>query len=353
MAKTITTEGAVHTGSAKAIHVNMMTDTIIANMSPEGLRSIMRGLVGTDSNVAVLLDTLAAQYLAKTRPTSIPKLFESTSRGPKPMAALFELQSRYRCLMGCGLGFESAATLCSVLRQTELLDWDEGSAEGEALLDTLATIDGDIVQVVTAIQKELWQPSGARAMSTHELAILDEMRNGLMACREHALSHRREFVFERGWSRLQNLDGVSSVRSPTANHDFVPTSNVLETIQLGHLVVPRMFMGLWQFSSPAWGTASRSKINGHFRKHVDAGFTAYDMADHYGDAEVTFGQFRSSQPDASSIFCMTKWCVFEATQISKEVVTANITERVKNINAGSVELLQFHWQDVRHRSFYL
>jgi hypothetical protein len=69
----------------------------------------------------------------------------------------------------------------------------------------------------------------------------------------------------------------------------------IEYFQLGSLSVPRMFMGelgehglgkilkiadrvilgLWQFSSPAWGTASTSKINKDFRKHVDAGFTAY------------------------------------------------------------------------------
>jgi len=104
-------------------------------------------------------------------------------------------------------------------------------------------------------------------------------------------------------------------------------------------------MGLWQFSSPAWGTAPTSKIKRHFRKHIDAGFTAYDMADHYGDAEVIFGQFRSSQPDAHNIYCATKWAVFEPISISKESVAANISERLTNINAEHVELLQFHWQN--------
>lgn len=69
------------------------------------------------------------------------------------------------------------------------------------------------------------------------------------------------------------------------------------------------------------------------------------MADHYGDAEVTFGGFRSSQPDSNEIYCATKWCVFEPTVISKEIVDAAITERLRNLNSKTVELLQFHWQD--------
>jgi hypothetical protein len=56
---------------------------------------------------------------------------------------------------------------------------------------------------------------------------------------------------------------------------FIASDIALESVRLGEIEVPRMFMGLWQFSSPAWGTASRSKIDTHFRKHVDAGFIAY------------------------------------------------------------------------------
>ncbi|TVY50925.1 Flagellar radial spoke protein 5 [Lachnellula cervina] len=56
------------------------------------------------------------------------------------------------------------------------------------------------------------------------------------------------------------------------------------------------------------------------------------MADHYGDAEVTFGQFRSAQPDAANVFCATKYCVFESVTITEEVVKANITERLRKIS---------------------
>lgn len=49
----------------------------------------------------------------------------------------------------------------------------------------------------------------------------------------------------------------------------------IETFRLGDRDVPRIFGGLWQMSSPAWGTAPRSKIIKQFKKHVDAGFFAF------------------------------------------------------------------------------
>jgi aryl-alcohol dehydrogenase-like predicted oxidoreductase len=55
--------------------------------------------------------------------------------------------------------------------------------------------------------------------------------------------------------------------------------------------LPRLFSGLWQLSSPAWGIAPRSKIMQQFSKHVESGLTAFDMADHYGDAEILFVSF--------------------------------------------------------------
>jgi aryl-alcohol dehydrogenase-like predicted oxidoreductase len=74
------------------------------------------------------------------------------------------------------------------------------------------------------------------------------------------------------------------------------------------------------------------------------------MADHYGDAEVVLGKFRSTLSNPAEIFCATKYCVFQATTATKEVVTANIDQRVKR--TGGVDLLQFHWQDVGAKYSY-
>ena len=51
----------------------------------------------------------------------------------------------------------------------------------------------------------------------------------------------------------------------------------METIQLGApgLEVPRLWVGLWQLSSGAWGTAPASKIRKAMQKHVEDGYTAF------------------------------------------------------------------------------
>ena len=41
------------------------------------------------------------------------------------------------------------------------------------------------------------------------------------------------------------------------------------------LDVPRIWTGLWQLSSPAWGTAPAARIRKEMLKHVSKGFTAF------------------------------------------------------------------------------
>jgi aryl-alcohol dehydrogenase-like predicted oxidoreductase len=82
-----------------------------------------------------------------------------------------------------------------------------------------------------------------------------------------------------------------------------------------------------------------------FMEYISNGFTAFDMADHYGDAEVIFGQMRSSLSDTETVFGATKYCIFHQTTINAEVVRANITERCQRMSAEHIDLLQFHWQD--------
>lgn len=264
---------------AKAAHVNMMTDTIIANMPSEGLRTIMRGLLGVDPKVTTKLNALAVEYLATTRPTTTPILFDNGEAAP----ALFDWQRRYRCMMGCGMGFESMNLLLEVIRQIQSPEILQKKVISESLLDVLAVVDADVVQSVTAVQKELLTNAGTRKMSSREIDITQSLLTSLVECQRH--QRGEEFPFERGLSRIQKLEGMPNLAISHQDSQVKITSasnpelclNSIERFHLGQSRVPRMFMGLWQFSSPAWGTASKSKINKHFRKHVDAGFTAYGM----------------------------------------------------------------------------
>lgn len=267
--------------SAKANHVNMMTDTIIANMPTEGLRSIMRGMLGGDATITLNFHKLASTYLTSTRPATIPTLFRDLNGVPGPTSSFGDIQSRYRCLMGCGNAFESMQLLTQVLRQVHDLKWNEGTKEGEDFLDILTVVDGDIVQSVTAVQKTLLTSSGMKPMELADAKVVTDLKGILAACQVSSSNKGQAFVFERGMSCLEKLiygtskKVVSKSNGINGGNGFISSEIALESVKLGEIEVPRMFMGLWQFSSPAWGTASRPKIDRHFRKHVDAGLIAY------------------------------------------------------------------------------
>ncbi|KAF8956849.1 NADP-dependent oxidoreductase domain-containing protein [Flammula alnicola] len=112
-----------------------------------------------------------------------------------------------------------------------------------------------------------------------------------------------------------------------------------ETFRLGPFVTPRIWIGF----------ASVSKIRDGMARHVEMGYTAF--ADHYGSAEILFGQFRESFASAEQIVGATKWCVFKHVNPSKSVVQAVIHERMERMRSKRVDLLQFHWQDYSDKGY--
>jgi len=129
------------------------------------------------------------------------------------------------------------------------------------------------------------------------------------------------------------------------------TLPTIEKINLGPLVVPRVWNGLWQLSSPSWGTAPTGRIRREMARHVDQGYYAFDMADHYGSAEQLFGQFRQSLASPSEVVGATKWCIFRPTVVTRAVVEDAIKERNLRMRTDHVDLLQIHWQDYSDKSY--
>lgn len=125
----------------------------------------------------------------------------------------------------------------------------------------------------------------------------------------------------------------------------------LETFELGPFTVPRIWVGLWQLSSNAWGSAPTAKIRRGMARHVELGYNAFDMADHYGSAEILFGQFRETLPESERVIGATKWCVFRQVEPSRSVAEAVVRERMKRMRTTSVDLLQFHWQDYSDKGY--
>ncbi|KAH6974349.1 NADP-dependent oxidoreductase domain-containing protein [Ilyonectria sp. MPI-CAGE-AT-0026] len=326
---------------ASTAHVNMMTDTIIANLPAEGLRAIMRSLLASHPEVTGAFERETRSYIQESALAAL-----NSTRTLVNMNNLKETQYIIRCMVGSGLCFQSLPLLSKLVVQG--MDSELKSAESESFL---ASVDGDIVQTMTAVQKTLFVMKGVRKLSDDENVLLETLYLALVECQTISREANREYPYVRGLAATANVSGAPQSNDMDLEPRYFQEINTVplpveiqETFRLKDRHLPRIFSGLWQMSSPAWGAAPTSKIVSQFSKHVQGGFTAFDMADHYGDAEVIFGRFRSSYPHKDSIFAATKYCVFHPMEVSREVIRDNVSERCQRLQQAKIDLLQFHWQ---------
>jgi hypothetical protein len=52
-------------------------------------------------------------------------------------------------------------------------------------------------------------------------------------------------------------------------------SHPQETFLLGPFTVPRVWVGLWQLSSNAWGSASAAKVRQAMARHAELGYNSF------------------------------------------------------------------------------
>ena len=110
------------------------------------------------------------------------------------------------------------------------------------------------------------------------------------------------------------------------------------------LNISRLVCGLWQVADlekdgellDPVETAPRLKA------YAEAGFDSFDMADHYGSAELITGELIAQSPKDTSVRAFTKWCP-EPGPMTPEIVRAGVQERLDRLKVEAVDLLQFHW----------
>ncbi|KAK8058574.1 hypothetical protein PG994_009022 [Apiospora phragmitis] len=320
----------------------MMTDTIIKNLPADGLRVIMRSLLAAHPEITVTFEAETRTYVQET---ALPAATRSASKTDAQW--LDSTQNTARCMVGCGLCYQALPLVGNLANQALDLSL-RGEEERAGVSDRLASIDGDIVQATTAVQKTLLVPSGVRELSGGELILVRNLHQVLMDGRQSAAKASMEYPYSRAFAAVSGLLGslVGEDCEQVTNlgeTGEAPLSSP-ETFTLNGRKLPRVFSGLWQLSSPAWGSAPTAKILSQFVKHVRGGFTAFDMADHYGDAEIIFGRFRSAYPHKEALFAATKYCVFHPLTVTRDAVRANVSERCQRLQTQRIDLLQFHWQ---------
>lgn len=113
------------------------------------------------------------------------------------------------------------------------------------------------------------------------------------------------------------------------------------------LRICRIVNGMWQVSGAHGRIDPKAAIQNMF-DYLAAGFTTWDLADHYGPAEDFIGEFRrqlaASRGGAalSSVQAFTKW-VPRPGRMTRQIVQDNIAISLRRMGVETLDLLQFHW----------
>jgi aryl-alcohol dehydrogenase-like predicted oxidoreductase/enamine deaminase RidA (YjgF/YER057c/UK114 family) len=80
--------------------------------------------------------------------------------------------------------------------------------------------------------------------------------------------------------------------------------------------------------------------------YAAAGFDAFDMADHYGSAEVITGTLLAS-PQGQGVRAFTKWCP-PPGPMTAAVVREGVERALQRLRVERIDLMQFHWWTFEH-----
>src|SRR5690349_11819006 len=115
------------------------------------------------------------------------------------------------------------------------------------------------------------------------------------------------------------------------------------------LAIQRLLNGLWQVSGGHGLIDPRRAVASMLALHA-AGFTTWDLADHYGPAEDFVGAFRRrfaaehGEARLGEIQAFTKW-VPPPGPMTRRIVEEAIGVSLRRIGTQRLDLLQFHWWD--------
>ena len=114
------------------------------------------------------------------------------------------------------------------------------------------------------------------------------------------------------------------------------------------LSISRLVCGLWQVADIEKGGETIDPERGAdaLEAYAKAGFDTFDMADHYGSAEVITGRLLARYPDKRPL-AFTKWCP-EPGPMTADIVRKGVQERLDRLGVQKVDLLQFHWWTFEH-----
>ena len=235
---------------------------ILGPVPPELLRSALRSLVSIPSNQKLFSSTMRSKLEAAS---------------PPPLTDQAAYLAHARCIFAAKLSQEAVslyapytASLIMVIksnfsRLTEFIAANPDIASPEI-------VGGDIVQAMQSL-KESTTTKDTRL----EISLSELLKKISGHPQKESLARARRQVED-----TLSLFFGTPLSLPSQLRDLKPAeSSNVELSTIGHAQVPRLFNGLWQLASPAWGSASAASQTSALVHLAEKGLIAADMADHY------------------------------------------------------------------------
>ncbi|MFV2054720.1 aldo/keto reductase [Aliiroseovarius sp. YM-037] len=110
--------------------------------------------------------------------------------------------------------------------------------------------------------------------------------------------------------------------------------------------IRRLITGLWQMADQE-RDGKPFDLDGAAEAllaYARAGFDTFDMADHYGSAEIVAGMVHKAMREAGEVppTILTKWCP-PPGDMTADVVRAGVETALERLQVPSVDVMQFHW----------
>ncbi|MDQ6436086.1 aldo/keto reductase [Mesorhizobium sp. LHD-90] len=115
------------------------------------------------------------------------------------------------------------------------------------------------------------------------------------------------------------------------------------------LSISRLVCGLWQVADLEKDGTLLDPEQGAdaLDAYARTGFDTFDMADHYGSAELITGRLLARYQHDPRPVALTKWCP-EPGSMTADIVRKGVRERLDRLGVDKVDLLQFHWWTFEH-----
>ena len=128
-------------------------------------------------------------------------------------------------------------------------------------------------------------------------------------------------------------------------------SSPLRCLLAPGLEISRIVTGLWQIADMERDgrRVDEEAAAAAMADYAAAGFDTFDMADHYGSAELIAGRC-ARQLGRGKARLFTKWCP-EPGEMTPAVVRAGVQRSLDRLGVETIDLLQFHWWSFEHPGY--